>query len=276
MLISKTGIFFTFPRLGSDLTLNWLIFGKSRAKGRYDFAKKKKKKKLYTSLDLRVRTTDRYICRTHNARYRDCYICCARIMHEWRVCERDIAVEIGAARKMEKPRRRGMGFVTPRTGANVASLPRANATCTKVAEDRSPWGIPQLLHYTHAAISSVCWHASLLYYIAKSAAFRCVRVQKCSAREATTSTDRPTLRNRRARLSTVAELRQLDKTAASEASRPVKINPDTIVPCVSLASVKRTDARVYLCCLRNFTRRTARNWIEYTCDNNKMLFKVSR
>lgn len=89
---------------------------------------------------------------------------------------------------------------------------------------------------THVAISSVCWRASLLYYITKSAPrFSVVCKSASRARRR-----RPTLRNRRARLSTVAELRQLDKTAASEASRLTRINPDGIV-----APLRSWSARIH-------------------------------
>lgn len=71
-------------------------------------------------------------------------------------------------------------------------------------------------------------------------------VCKSVMREATS-----TLRNRRARLSTLTELRQLDKTAASEASRLVRINADGIV-----VLYVHLDSRVYLRCLQNVTRYT--------------------
>lgn len=142
----------------------------------------------------------------------------------------------GGNRRRGKWKSRGVRFVTRRASTDVVALP-VDATCAKVGRRGGrieARGVSCNCCTTHAAISSVCWRASLLYYITKSAAFHSfmckstARARRC----------RPTLRNRRARLSTVAELRQLDKTAASEASGLMRINPNGIV---AFTSVKTSD-----------------------------------
>lgn len=136
----------------------------------------------------------------------------------------------GGNRRRGKWKSRGVRFVT------VPMLHRypAGATCAKIGEGRvegSPWGIPQLLHYSRRyLVRLLARQFALLYY--KERRIPLGRVQKCSAR---VRRRRPTLRNRRARLSTAAEMRQLDKTA-SETSRFARINPDGIV-----ASVRSND-----------------------------------
>lgn len=115
---------------------------------------------------------------------------------------------------MEKPRRAFRNM--PMLHRYSASTPRAQKLGVKGY-------VPQLLHYSRRyLVRLLACQFALLYCKERRVPLR--RVQKCSARRR-----RPTLRNRRARLSTVAELRQLDKTAALEASRLVRINLDGIV-----------------------------------------------
>lgn len=149
----------------------------------------------------------------------------------------------GGNRRRGKWKSRGVRFVTPRQLPMLQRYPdrchvRKSREKRGRREDRSSWGIPQLLHYSRRyLIRLLARQFALLYNITKSAAFHSVMC-KSTAR---TRRRRPTLRNRRARLSTVAELRQLDKTAASEASRLVRINPNDIV---AFTSVKRSDPSI--------------------------------
>jgi len=116
---------------------------------------------------------------------------------------------------MEKPRR-AFRNVTP-----VPMLHRypANATCAKVAGVGGKMGNQELVGYPATValysrrylVRLLARQFALLYYKERRSIV-CKSATRARRR-------RPTLRNRRARLSTVAELRQLDKTAASEASR---------------------------------------------------------
>lgn len=134
----------------------------------------------------------------------------------------DIAAEIGVA---ENGKAAALRFVMSRRFCIV--IPRARKLGDErggQARARRARGVSCNCCTTHAAISPVCWRASLLYYITKRAGVPFGRVRKCRTRETTTSTD--AAKSTRQTVYRGAELRQLDKTATSSL---VRINPDGIV-----------------------------------------------